>query len=129
MEVPSGSVVDFRTRDLWDHPDPGLTQPWDGEDGAFAPIPDADLNFDKAYGDLAAVHIITGPVGVAGAMPGDKLAIEILDITPLAQGFTMSDTPLGFMNVRPLPLCPPPLVRACIEIFVRLRKTANDVVN
>jgi len=98
MEVPSGSVVDFRTRDLWDHPDPGLTQPWDGEDGAFAPIPDADLNFDKAYGDLAAVHIITGPVGVAGAMPGDKLAIEILDITPLAQGFTMSHTPLGFMN-------------------------------
>ena len=56
MEVPSGSVVDFRTRDLWDHPDPGLTQPWDGEDGAFAPIPDADLNFDNVYQTLEIIQ-------------------------------------------------------------------------
>ena len=60
--------------------------------------PDADVNFDKAYGNLSVVHIITGPVGVEGAEPGDKIRIDILDITPLDRGFTMADTPLGFMD-------------------------------
>jgi formamidase len=44
------------------------------------------------------VHIVTGPVGIQGAMPGDKIAIEILDIKPLDRGFTMADTPLGFYD-------------------------------
>ena len=87
MMVPSGSVVEFKTRDLWDRPG------WD-----YSGTPDADKNFDLAYGDLNVVHIITGPVGIIGAEPGDKVAIEILDITPLAKGFTMADTPLGFMD-------------------------------
>ena len=60
--------------------------------------PDADVNFDKAYGNLSVVHIITGPVGVEGAEPGDKIRIDILDIVPLDKGFTMADTPLGFMD-------------------------------
>lgn len=87
MMVESGSVVAFKTRDLWDEPG------WDKSDD-----PDAAANFDKAYSNLAVVHVITGPVGVVGAMPGDKLAIEILDITPLGKGFTMADTPLGFYD-------------------------------
>ena len=60
--------------------------------------PDADVNFDKAYGNLSVVHVITGPVGVEGAEPGDKIRIDILDIVPLDKGFTMADTPLGFMD-------------------------------
>mmetsp|Transcript_63388 Transcript_63388/g.105448 ORF Transcript_63388/g.105448 Transcript_63388/m.105448 type:complete len:459 (+) Transcript_63388:78-1454(+) len=87
LEVESGSIVEFKTRDLWDQPG------WDKTEA-----PDADANFDLAYGDLAVVHIITGPVAVKGAKAGDKLAIEILDITPLEKGFTMADTPLGFMD-------------------------------
>ena len=60
--------------------------------------PDADVNFDKAYGNLSVVHVITGPVGVEGAEPGDKIRIDILDIVPLDKGFTMADTPLGFSS-------------------------------
>lgn len=41
---------------------------------------------------------MTGPVGIAGAMPGDKLAIEILDIAPLGPAFTFSESGLGFLD-------------------------------
>lgn len=50
------------------------------------------------YGDIAKVHIVTGPVGIAGAMPGDKLAVEILDIVPRGPAFTFSDSGLGFLD-------------------------------
>ena len=33
-------------------------------------------------------HALTGPVAIAGAAPGDTLAIEILDIVPAAWGWT-----------------------------------------
>ena len=60
--------------------------------------PPAEDNFNGVYGDLATVHGLTGPVAVKGAMPGDKLKIEIMDIKPLNKGFTMADRPLGFMD-------------------------------
>ena len=61
--------------------------------------PAVEDNFvNGVYGDLGTVHILTGPVGVKGAMPGDKLKIEIMDIKPLNKGFTMADRPLGFMD-------------------------------
>ena len=78
-----------------------MTQPpWKKGD----PLTEEEVEFnmnDVIYGDLAVVHIITGPVGVEGAEVGDKIAVEILDIKPIGdemQGFTMADTPLGFYN-------------------------------
>lgn len=41
--------------------------------------------------DLTAVHILTGPIHVAGARPGDVLVVDLLDLGPLdrdAWGFT-----------------------------------------
>jgi acetamidase/formamidase len=65
---------------------------------AAAPLPSLPAPCPQAYGDIAKIHIITGPVGIEGAMPGDKLAIEILDIVPRGPAFTFSDSGLGFLD-------------------------------
>ena len=102
MEVESGSVVSFKTRDLWDAPrtEGDMVGGWDmTASGNAVNTPAVEDNFvNGVYGDLGTVHILTGPVGVKGAMPGDKLKIEIMDIKPLNKGFTMADRPLGFMD-------------------------------
>jgi len=87
ITVTNGSVVRFETTDLWDKPG------WDYSDS-----PDAKKNMDLAFAQIDVVHILTGPVGVEGAEPGDKLAIEILDIQPLGKGFTMAGPGLGFLD-------------------------------
>lgn len=87
LTVPSGSVVEFTTTDIWDEPG------WDKSD-----FPDAKKNMDLAFERINIVHIMTGPLGVEGAEPGDKLAIEVLDIAPMGQGFTMAGPGLGFLD-------------------------------
>mmetsp|Transcript_4827 Transcript_4827/g.14614 ORF Transcript_4827/g.14614 Transcript_4827/m.14614 type:complete len:503 (+) Transcript_4827:46-1554(+) len=87
LTVPSGSVVEFTTVDIWDEPG------WDKSD-----FPDAKYNMDLAFDRINIVHIMTGPLGIEGAVPGDKLAVEILDITPMGQGFTMAGPGLGFID-------------------------------
>jgi len=32
--------------------------------------------------DLTVTHILSGPIGVEGAMPGDAVKVEILDVQP-----------------------------------------------
>ena len=88
LTVTNGSVVRFETTDLWDKPG------WD-----YSGDPSkAQTNMDMAFAKIDIVHILTGPVAVEGAEPGDKLAIEILDIQPLGKGFTMAGPGLGFID-------------------------------
>ncbi|KAJ1461387.1 hypothetical protein M885DRAFT_584847 [Pelagophyceae sp. CCMP2097] len=88
--VPDGSVIEFETTDLWDEPG------WDETN-----IADANLNMDLVFKDIDIVHILTGPVGIIGAKAGDKVSIEILDITPVRkvhQAYTFGGPGLGFLS-------------------------------
>lgn len=73
MTVPSGTEIDIEavTHHSGDAPDllmdEGITAIWDG-----IPVE------TRAPG----VHIMTGPIAVEGAQPGDALVVEILDMWP-----------------------------------------------
>jgi acetamidase/formamidase len=73
VEVDPGTelVIEAVTHHSGDAPDlmfdEGIEKLWDG-------IPEAD----RAPG----VHILTGPIAVRGARPGDTLRVEILEMTP-----------------------------------------------
>jgi len=73
LEVDPGTelVIEAVTHHSGDAPDlmfdEGIEKIWDG-------IPEAD----RAPG----VHILTGPIAVRGAKPGDTLRVEILEMTP-----------------------------------------------
>lgn len=67
----------------------------DALDGQAAPgVPASAL----ATPNLDVVHPLTGPVYVAGAEPGDLLAVEILDIEPDRYGFTVELPGFGFLR-------------------------------
>jgi formamidase len=53
---------------------------------------------EVATADLDVVHPLTGPVHVAGAEPGDLLAVEILDIEADSYGFTVQIPGFGFLR-------------------------------
>jgi formamidase len=53
---------------------------------------------DVAASSLARVHPMTGPVYVAGAEPGDVLAVRIDDIDPGPFGWTAQITGSGFLR-------------------------------
>ena len=63
MEVESGSVVSFKTRDLWDAPrtEGDMVGGWDmTASGNAANTPAVEDNFNNGvYGDLGTVHILT----------------------------------------------------------------------
>ena len=71
LTVESGDTVVYRTRDVSDDQI--------GPDSTAEAI--ADLNWDRVYP-------LAGPVAVAGAQPGDTLAIEILDLHTQGWGWT-----------------------------------------
>lgn len=55
-------------------------EPWDlPEDGGFAVLPEHRAVLDGCERGPGC-HLVTGPVAVRGARPGDALAVEILDI-------------------------------------------------
>lgn len=43
----------------------------------------------KSFPDALGPHSITGPVEVRGAMPGDALAVDVLDLVPADHGFNL----------------------------------------
>jgi acetamidase/formamidase len=74
LEVEAGDTVTFECRDAWD----GLIE----EDTTAEGVPEA---LEQRDGGMP----ITGPVAVAGASPGDVLAIEILDVEHDDWGWTV----------------------------------------
>jgi len=71
LEIDSGDTVDVWTRDVSDNQI--------GPDSDTSVIDDVD--WDRSYP-------LTGPIAIAGAQPGDTLAIEILDIHTQGWGWT-----------------------------------------
>jgi amidase len=67
LEVDPGSVVTFETNDCF-------TGQIQTEEDLVT-----EIDFERVNG-------ATGPVAVKGAEPGDSLVVEILDVTPVAQG-------------------------------------------
>jgi len=67
----------------------------DGVDGQLGP---ATTIADFATMDFGAIHPLTGPVFVKGAMPGDLLEIEFTDIIPQATGFSAIVPGMGFLR-------------------------------
>src|SRR5262249_59284817 len=67
----------------------------DALDGQAGPGVTADA---LAATNLDVVHPLTGPVYVAGAEPGDLLAVEILDIESDRYGFTVQIPGFGFLR-------------------------------
>lgn len=64
--------------------------------GAYPEQPEGDRDPRLSYG-----HPLTGPIAVAGAQPGDTLAVEIVDIRPAAWGWNAcSSAPdgMGLLN-------------------------------
>jgi acetamidase/formamidase len=80
LRVPSGSEVTIETRS--------------GEDDQLQP---ASTAADVEALDMRRLHALSGPIAVAGAEPGDTLAVHILDVTPASWGFTMQRPGAGFL--------------------------------
>ena len=79
--VASGDEVAIHTRDSFDCQ---ICRSWKGPDLAKA--------------SLARAHPLTGPVHVEDAEPGDLLAIDILDVVPHHEGFTVIAPGFGFLR-------------------------------
>ena len=79
--IESGDEATIHTRDSFDCQ---ICRSWAGPDLANA--------------SLARAHPLTGPVYVAGAEPGDLLAVDILDVVPHDEGFTVIAPGFGFLR-------------------------------
>src|ERR1700761_7383069 len=81
IEIGEGEEIALETRDALD-----------GQITASTTVADfADL-------DVGAVHPLTGPVFVKGAMPGDLLEIEFADIIAQPTAFSAIVPGLGFLR-------------------------------
>ena len=67
----------------------------DAFDGQMGP--DATLD-TVAAPNLDVVHPLTGPVYVEGAVPGDLLEVEIVDVEPDSYGYTVQVPGFGFLR-------------------------------
>ena len=81
VEAALGEEVEIHTRDAFD--------------GQITPSTTAA---ELRHCDLNLVHPLTGPVYVAGAMPGDLLEVEICDMTPAGFGYTVEVPGFGFLR-------------------------------
>jgi formamidase len=81
LEVEDGAAVEFETRDAID--------------GQLGP---GSTEADFAAMDVGAIHPLTGPVFVKGAVPGDALEVEFLEIAPADRGFSAILPGLGFLR-------------------------------
>ncbi len=67
----------------------------DGLDGQITPRTTRE---DLASINMGRVHPLTGPVHIAGAEPGDLLAVKIEEILPADHGFTVIMPGFGFLR-------------------------------
>ncbi len=81
LEIDPGEEVVLETRDA--------------SDGQIKP----NMTVDDLHGlDTKVAHPLTGPIYVKGAVPGDLLEIEYLDIIPQANGWTRNRPGAGFLR-------------------------------
>jgi acetamidase/formamidase len=81
LEIESGDLVVMTTRDV--------------SDGQVTP---SSVSADIPGIDWSRVYPLAGPIAVAGAEPGDTLAIEILDLRPKEYGWTAIIPGLGLLT-------------------------------
>src|SRR5262249_4477825 len=81
LEAGEGEEVALETRDAVD-----------------GQLPPTATVADMANVNFGAIHPLTGPVFVKGAMPGDMLEIEFLDIVPQSTAFSGIVPGLGFLR-------------------------------
>ncbi len=81
LHIKSGDTVEIATRDSLD--------------GQIRPDTPAS---DLAERSLDSAHVLTGPIHVEGAAPGDLLAVHILDVITPAHGFTVVLPGLGLLK-------------------------------
>jgi acetamidase/formamidase len=81
ITVPSGSVVEAYTHEA---------------SGGQLNIDSTLEDFQRV--DMDRVHTLTGPIYVEGAMPGDVLAVELLDLEPGDWGWTGMGPEFGFLG-------------------------------
>jgi formamidase len=67
----------------------------DAFDGQMGPNASLDT---VAAPDLDVVHPLTGPVYVEGALPGDLLEVEIVEVLPDSYGYTVQVPGFGFLR-------------------------------
>lgn len=77
LSIRSGDEVEFST---WGH--------WGGRVRPQTRMIDFP-EIRKCFPDALGPHSMTGPVRVEGAEPGDALAVEILELLPVAHGFNL----------------------------------------
>jgi formamidase len=112
--VPRHEIRLDRSRSVWDeshrchnrwHPDippalvcsPGdevLIETRDAVDGQFTMD---SSHADVLTTDRTIVHPLTGPIRIEGAMPGDLLLVEILEVIPGSFGYTAQNPGFGFL--------------------------------
>lgn len=81
---------EFPGHNRW-HPDipavasvqPGAVFRIECQDFIDGQIKNDDSPSDIRYADLSVVHVLSGPIAVDGAEPGDILVVDILDVGPL----------------------------------------------
>ena len=78
---------------------PGQTLVFRARNASDFDLDPASTYDDPRAGDpqIGTVHPLTGPVHIAGAEPGDVLAVTLLDIAPGPFGYT-SVSPIGFVS-------------------------------
>src|SRR5260370_3544908 len=81
LSVPPGSEV--------------IVETGSGEDDQLQPTSTAA---DVDALDMRRLHALSGPIAVAGAEPGDTLAVLILEVAPARWGFTMQRPAAGFLH-------------------------------
>ena len=59
---------------------------------------DENLGFDTNTVHIGTLHQLAGPVGITGAMAGDKIAITILDIEAKTWGWNHAAPNLGMLS-------------------------------
>src|SRR5206468_7424148 len=87
ITVKPGDTVIMETRDAFD-----------GQITKTSTAADVIPTFLGGPLNLNRVHPLTGPVGIAGAEPGDLLEVHIVDIIPTEFAYTINVPGFGFLR-------------------------------
>lgn len=79
--VRDGDTVEIETWDSWD-----------------CQIKPATRSEDVLSANLGRAHPLTGPIYVEGAMPGDILGVEVINVQPTQPGYTVVMPGFGFLR-------------------------------
>jgi acetamidase/formamidase len=80
--------------------DSGDTVHFECQDSSGAQVRDGMTAAEFESIDRMRIHALTGPVAIAGAMPGDTLQVDVLEVAHLGWGWTSVIPGLGFLKER-----------------------------